>query len=139
MLVVGIACRTSNAPDAGPQDIPRLWQRFFSESISSLIPNKVSKEVIALYCDYDGDHTMPYSVVIGCPVSSHDDIPKGMVAKTIPAKSYALFRAVGTYPQSLIETWQHIWHEHSLKRTYTGDYEVYGIDAPKEVEVFVAI
>ena len=35
ILVIGIDCRTSNAPEAGPQDIPKLWgkvlQRRYSE------------------------------------------------------------------------------------------------------------
>jgi len=97
---------------------------------------------VALYCDYEGDYTQPYSLVIVCPVSSLDNIPEGMVAKTIPAGSYAVFRAIGEYPASLIETWGNIWQT-ELKRTYTGDYEFYGekfvSSESKEVEVFMAI
>ncbi len=33
MLVVGIECRTSNAPEAGPHDIPQHWGKFYSENI----------------------------------------------------------------------------------------------------------
>ena len=142
-LVIGIDCRTSNAPEAGPQDIPKLWGRFYSEDVLNRIPNKISNEVIALYCDYEGDYTQPYSVVIGCPVSSIDTIPEGMVAKTIPASSYAVFRALGEYPASLIETWGKIWKQPSLDRTYTGDFELYGdkfaSGSPKELEVFIAV
>lgn len=140
--LVGIECRTSNAAEDGPQDIPRLWEQFYSEDIIHKIPNKASHEVIALYCDYEGDYTQPYTLVIGCPVTSLDSIPEGMVAKTIPAGSYAVFRAVGEYPSSLIETWGNIW-DTELKRTYTGDYEFYGekfsSGSPQEVEVFIAI
>lgn len=143
VVIMGIECRTSNAPEAGAHDIPKLWERFYNEGIIDLIPNKTSNEVVALYCDYDGDHTQPYSVVIGCPVNSLDLIPDGMVAKFIPVGSYAVFRAVGEYPASLIETWGNIWLEADLKRTYTGDYELYGdkftSGSPKEVEVFIAI
>lgn len=143
ILVIGIDCRTSNALEAGPQDIPQLWGRFYNENIINRIPNKVSNEVIALYCDYEGDHTMPYSVVIGCPVSSFDTIPEGMVAKTIPASTYTVFRAIGEYPSSLIKTWGNIWEHQELKRTYTGDYELYGdkfvSGSPKELEVFIAV
>ena len=143
IFVIGIDCRTSNAPEGGPQDIPKLWERFYSVGIMSQIPNKVSAEVIALYCDYEGDHTAPYSVVIGCPVSSIDIIPEGMVAKTIPSSSYAVFCAIGEYPTSLIETWGNIWKQSDLKRTYTGDFELYGdkflSGSPKELEVFIAV
>lgn len=140
--VIGIECRTSNSPEEGPRDIPQLWERFYKEDIINKIPNRISNDVIALYCDYEGDHTQPYFLVIGCAVTSLDNIPKGMVAKTIPAGSYALFTAVGEYPACLIETWGAIWQT-KLKRTYTGDYEFYGdrftAKTPKEVEVFIAI
>ncbi len=143
ILLIGIDCRTSNAPEAGPQDIPKLWGRFYGEDILSRIPNKTSSEVIALYCDYEGDYTQPYSVVIGCPVSSIDTIPEGMVAKTIPASSYAVFRATGDHPKALIETWGNIWKQPSLERTYASDFELYGdkfvSGSPKEVEVYIGI
>lgn len=142
-LIIGIECRTSNASDAGTKDIPKLWERFYQENIISNIPHKISHEVIALYCDYEGDYTQPYSLVIGCPVSSIEYIPTGMVAKTIPASSYAVFRAVGEYPTSLIKTWERIWSESALQRTYTGDFELYGDEfvsgSPKALEVFIAI
>lgn len=142
MMIVGILCRTSNAPEYGPQDIPRLWGRFYSEDIMSKIPNKASHEVIALYCDYEGDYTKPYSIVIGCPVNSIETVPHGLIAKTIPSGSFAVFRAVGEHPASLIETWGKIWQT-ELNRSYTGDYEFYGdkfnSGSPKEVEVLIAI
>lgn len=142
MTVVGIECRTSNAPEAGPYDIPKHWEKFFLENVMDLIPNKVSGEVIALYCDYEGDHTLPYSLVIGCEVRLPCAIPEKMVAKTVPAGTYAQFRAIGEHPQSLIETWGKIW-ETELDRTFTGDYELYGerfsSALDKEVEVYIAI
>jgi len=142
MTIIGIECRTSNDPKAAPVDIPKHWTKFYSEDIMNKIPNKTCDEVIALYCDYAGDFTQPYSLVIGCPVSSIDPVPEGMVAKTIPGGSYALFSAVGEYPQNLIETWHSVWQT-PLERTYTGDYELYGDkffgESTKEVEVFIAI
>lgn len=142
IMVVGIECRTSNAAEDASQDIPQLWGRFHSEDVINQIPNKASYEVIALYCDYEGDYTQPYSLVIGSPVTSLDNIPEGMVSKTIPGGSYAVFNAVGEYPASLVETWGNIWKT-DLKRTYTGDYELYGekftSGSPKEVEVLIAI
>ena len=69
-MIVGIACRTSNAPEAASHDIPRLWDRFYRENVMKKVQNKISDEVLALYCDYESDHTGPYSLVIGCLVSS---------------------------------------------------------------------
>ena len=142
MIVVGVSCRTSNAPTAGPKDIPRLWERFYSENVSRKIANRVSDDVIALYCEYEGDHTRPYSLVIGYPVGSLESVPNGMVAKFVPEATYAVFRAVGEYPKCVLETWGNIWQSR-LNRRFSGDFEVYGskfaTGASKEVEVYVAI
>ncbi len=140
--VVGIECRTVNTPERAPHDIGKLWGRFGSEGIIDKIPNKVSNDIIALYCDYEGDYTKPYTVVIGCPVGSSDAIPEGMVAKIIPGGSYTVFHAKGEHPTSVIATWGKIWSDPNLERAYTGDYEVYGEKffsrAPQEVEVYIA-
>ena len=140
--IMGIECRTSNDPNGGPYDIPRHWGKFYSEDILNKIPNKVSDNVMALYCDYEGDWTKPYNFVIGCEVTSKDMIPEGMVAKELPASTYAVYRIEGEYPKNLIETWNQIWHS-DLKRLYTGDFEVYGErfyqPDSKEMNVFIAI
>lgn len=142
MVIVGIECRTSNHPEAGPRDIPKLWQKFYGEKIFDKISNKASDDVIALYCDYEGDHTKPYSIVIGCPVASADQIPQGLVAKTVPASTFAVFRTGEDFPKSLIDTWIGVWQS-DLNRTYTGDYELYGKrfaeGVSKQVDVWVAI
>lgn len=143
ITIIGIECRTSNSPEAGPQDIPKHWEKFYRECILDQIPNKTSNEVIALYCDYEGDYTKPYSLVIGCSVSSTNVIPEGMVVKTIPSGSYAVFKAMGEHPKALIETWGQIWQQADLQRTYTGDYEAYSqkffSQSPQEVDVYIAI
>ena len=140
-LLMGIECRTENSPDRAPNDIPKLWERFFAEQIEAKIPNRTTTDVIALYCDYEGDFTKPYSLVIGCEVSSETELPDGMVVKTIPASKFLVYKAVGQYPTSVIDTWGKIWSS-DLKRTYTGDYELYTqkLDMPPtEVDVLIAI
>lgn len=139
--IIGIECRTSNDPEVGSQDIPALWQRFYGENIQSKIPNRVSDEVVALYCDYESDHTGAYSCVIGCKVSATDVIPDGMVAKEVPSATYAKYHVAGEFPNSLINTWQKIWGS-DLDRTFTGDFEIYGSDfntEKQELDVFIAV
>lgn len=141
-MVIGVECRTSNALDAAARDIPRLWERFYAEGILNKVPNKSSDDILVLYCDYEGDYTQPYSCVIGCSVTSLDRIPQGLVGKMIPASTFAIFRAVGDFPKSLITTWMTIWQS-NLRRTYTGDYEIYkpqfSTAVSKEVDVLIAI
>jgi len=121
--IIGITTKTANDGSAA-QDIPALWQKFHQTNTLNNIPNKKSDEVFALYYNYEGDYTQPYWVLIGCEVDSIEKIPTGMVAQQIPASTYAVYKATGPFPQELINTWQHIWLS-SLKRTYTGDFELY--------------
>ena len=142
MTLVGIECRTSNHPDAGPKDILKHWEKFFNEGIYGQIPNKSSPEVMALYCKYEGDYTKPYSLIIGCLVNSTDDLPENLVVHEIPATNYAVFKAAGEHPKTLIDTWEEIWAM-DIDRTYSGDFEVYGekfaIQSPPEVDIYIAI
>ncbi|MCH9630414.1 MAG: hypothetical protein S4CHLAM37_04130 [Chlamydiia bacterium] len=140
MMVVGIELRTSNEPDAGPVEIPQHWEKFYKNNIMEKIPNKSANEVVALYCDYEGDHTKPYSLVIGCPVSSIDHIPEGMVAKIIPETSYAVFDVSGEFPKSLVETWGKIWRT-KLDRTFSYDFELYGSEfgSTQKLDVYIAV
>ncbi|MFA6917092.1 MAG: GyrI-like domain-containing protein [Parachlamydiales bacterium] len=139
--IMGIECRTSNMPGAASKDIPQLWGRFYTENIMSQIP-KISDDVYALYCEYEGDYTAPYTCMIGCMVSSMDNIPAGLVAKVIPASDYAKYEAKGEFPQSVLNTWVSIWNG-SLKRTYVVDFEVYdsrfATESNKPVDIYVGI
>lgn len=132
MHVMGISCRTTNRE--AHQNIPQLWGRIQNEPILENIPNKVSNEIIALYCEYESDHTQAYTLIVGCEVSHIDQIPQGMVAKTVPAAIYSVFPVQGESPKEIFETWQTVWKS-DLKRAYTYDMEVY--DANK-VTLFIS-
>ena len=138
-LVIGIAIRTSNA---SAEDISHLWDRFYRENIVSKIPNKATPDVVALYCDYEGDHTKPYTLIIGCKVSTLKNIPSGLVGKELPSTTYAAFKAKGPFPKTLIEAWQTVW-ESDLKRSFVGDLEVYGpgfqAQPLPEVDLYISI
>lgn len=141
-LCIGIEMRTENAPEKAMKDIPALWEKFYKEHILDQIPNKISFDVYGLYTDYEEDYTKPYSLIIGCMVSSLEQIPEGMVGKKIPAAKYAVFTAKGAFPESLIRTWNEIWKT-PLARKYLCDFEWYGprfADSEHpEVDVFIGI
>lgn len=142
MTVVGIECRTMNGTRSGSKDIAKLWQRFIWTGMSKKIPNRSTREVLALYCEYDGDYTQPYTILIGCEVSSVDKLPAGMVVKTIPASTYRKFSAVGEHPKTLLKTWTKIWEDPSLKRTYVADFEAYGRrfhSEPPEIDIYISV
>jgi predicted transcriptional regulator YdeE len=137
--VIGIAARTGN--DTTQNDIPKLWQKFYSENIADKIPNKISDEVISLYTDYESDYTKPYTILLGCKVKDFGSIPKGMVSKIIPGSKYEVFTAKGEMPHKIIETWQKIWNS-KIDRTYTGDFEVYTNkynSSKPEADIYIAV
>lgn len=137
---IGLALRTNN--EECSFTMPAHKERFFGENVPSQIPNKVNGNILALYTDYEGDYTKPYSWILGCEVSSLDEIPEGLVGKVIPESNYALFTTEGVFPEGLIAAWQAIWKS-NLERAYTTDFEVYRSDFDPQknpqVKVYIAI
>jgi len=140
--IIGISVRTSNNGQAD-KDIPALWKRFMEEGISNQIANKIEEAIYCAYTEYEGDHTKPYTTVIGCKVENLDNIPTGMKGVFIEHSNYAKFVAKGNLMEgAVVNTWFNIWKT-ALNRTYKTDFEVYGEKAqnPKdgEVEIFVGL
>lgn len=73
---IGLELRTNN--EKCSLAMPAHKDRFFKENIPSQIPNKINGDILALYTDYEGDHTKPYSWVLGCEVSSLEQVPEGL-------------------------------------------------------------
>ena len=142
LTIVGIAIRTSNAPGMADKDIPNLWEKFMAENVMNRIPNKVDHTIYAIYTDYEGDHYQPYTLVIGCNVSSLDNIPEDMTVKIVPESNYTQFIAKGDLTKdAVINAWMEIWST-NIQRAYTTDIEIYGekaIDPTNgEAEILVA-
>lgn len=142
-MVIGIAVRTSNADGAGIRDIGNLWKRFMEENILAAIPDKADNTVYSVYTDYEGDYTQPYTTILGCRVNSLDEIPEGMVGKSIQGGDYVLFSAKGDLSQGVVgDKWMEIWQS-DLKRSYRADFEVYGEKAANaldaEVDIWIGV
>ncbi|MBN9377750.1 MAG: hypothetical protein BGO14_11700 [Chlamydiales bacterium 38-26] len=138
LKIIGIVMKTTNANGQSIQDIARFWEKFNDEQIFTKIPNKKNQDILALYTDYEGDETQPYHYMIGCEVTSLDDIPVGMVGKIIPPADYTILKAQGQFPDCLTKTWQTIWKS-DLKRSYRNDFEVYRTFDPNHADIDVYI
>jgi predicted transcriptional regulator YdeE len=141
--IIGIAVRTTNQNGQATQDIPALWGRFMSENIAEKILNKVDETVYCLYTDYEGDYMKPYTTILGCRVAYLNEIPEGMVSKTIEGGLYSKSTAKGNIMQGIVfGEWTNIWNS-DLERAYTSDFEVYGEKAQNpenaEVDIFVGV
>ena len=119
--IVGLAIKTNN--ERAMQDIPELCERF-QDGWQEKITNAVNDDIVCSYMEYEGDHTKPYTYIIGCVVDSCDIIPEGMACKELEAGKYARVDVFGHYPESLIDAWKEIWNS-ELDRKFTTDFEVY--------------
>ena len=117
--------KTYNSNGQSGRDCGFLWQKFQSEDYYSRISGKLNDEIYAVYFDYEGDHTQPYSYFIGCKVDSSADVPEGMSSIYITEGSYIRLIAEGKMPDCVAEKWVEIW-ESDIERRYTYDFEVYG-------------
>ncbi len=141
--VIGIAVNTTNENGQSTQDIGQLWGKFISEGIAGKIPNKVDESVFSIYTNYQGDHTKPYDTILGCKVSSLENIPDGMVGQAFDGGIYRKFVSKGDLTQGVVfGTWSEI-NQQKLNRVFTADFELYGEKAQNptdaEVEVYVGI
>ncbi len=137
--IVGVSARVSNDR---PQEIGQLWQQFYAQGVAAKIPNKKSENIYSVYIDYEGDHTRPYTIVIGYEVNNVSSLSAGLVSKIVPAAKYAVIPANGKQPDSVIAAWQQVWSS-DLQRTYSGDFDRYVSKGPdpsdQDVNVYVAI
>ena len=141
--VVGISVRTTNENGQAGQDIPALWNKFMTEGIAQQIPNKTESSIYCIYTDYEKDHTKPYTTILGCSVTDLNNIPTGMVGKTLEETRYKKHIAKGNLLQGVVfNEWTKIWNS-DLNRTFTADFEVYDEKAQNpenaEVNIFVAV
>jgi len=141
--IIGIAIRTSNQNNQAAKDIPELWARFFENDIMNRIPNKVSNELYCVYTEYERDHTLPYTTLLGCKVAHLDDLPEDMDGIRIEESLYHHVEAEGNLAAGIVyDTWLNIW-EAGLPRAFSADFEIYGEKAQNpeqaKVDIFIAL
>lgn len=141
--IIGISVRTTNENGQAASDIGSLWEKFMTEGISEKIPNKLSEEIFSIYTNYESDHTKPYDTILGCKVSSLENIPEGMLGQAFDGGTFAKFISKGDATKGVVyQSWLSIW-DTDLDRLYTSDFEVYGDKAKDfsnaEIDIFVAI
>lgn len=137
---IGLELRTDNAECSST--MPEHKEKFFRENTIAKISNKINDNILAVYTDYEGDYTKPYSWILGCEVASIETVPKGLVAKIIPESKYAVFTTQGQFPNGLIAAWQEIWKS-DLNRSYETDFEVYRSNFDPEhhpeVKIYISV
>ncbi len=142
--LVGLALKgkTTNINEQSNIDCGNLWQEFEKGNYAEIIPNKLTDEILAVYHQYEGDHTKPFSYFIGCKVKAGTEAPPGLETLTIAKGTYQKIDAKGKMPDCVINAWKEVWAS-NIPRSYKMDFEVYD-DRSKdwinaEVEVYLSI
>lgn len=141
--IIGISVRTSNENGQAAQDIPALWGRLFGGNLIPTIPNIIDDNIHCIYTDYEGDHTKPYTVLLGMKVSSLEKIPEGMTGMSFSGGTYSSYKCEGNLDNNIIyDQWLKIW-EAPIDRAFTADFEVYDASRPNRddasVNIYVAL
>jgi predicted transcriptional regulator YdeE len=141
--IIGISVKTTNANNQAATDIGGLWQKFISENVATEIPNKIDENVYSVYCRYESDYTAPYTTLLGCKVSSIENMPEGLDFIEIAEGNYEQFEAKGNLMEGVVyKKWVDIWNT-DLPRAYTTDFEVYDEKSADPsnaiVDIFIAL
>ena len=133
--------KTTNEGGQSSIDCGNLWQKFEVEKFAERIPNKLGEEIYAVYFDYEGDHTQPFSYFIGCKVKMNTAVPQGMDGLFLPTENYVKVIAKGKMPECVSNSWKGIWNS-IIDRAYNFDFEKYDERSKDwsnaEVELFVS-
>jgi len=142
-LVAGPSIKTDNTKAA--EDLSVFWNKVFENNILTKIPDRSGDYVYGVYSDYTnpgdsekGFEDTGYSLTAGIQVSSIEDLPEGLVGRTIPAGKYALF--IAKKPEDIVDTWEEIWSTKELddQRTFKFDFEEYGAES-NEIKIYIGL
>ena len=142
LIGLALPSKTTNENGQSNIDCGNLWQKFEQGGYYLKIPAKTDDRIYAVYHDYEGDYTQPFSYFIGCEVNSGTKIPDGLNELVIPKGTYQKAIAKGKMPGCIADTWKEIW-DSDLTRTYRSDFEVYGERSQNwndaEVDIFISV
>ncbi len=88
--------------------IQKLWEKFMNRI--GEIHNTISKEISWGFCEmlYGDPDDGPFSYIAAAPVRAVEGIPRGMLAKEVPASKFAVFTHIGSL-DTLSKTYEHIY------------------------------
>lgn len=142
LIGISLPYKTTNENFQSAKDIGELWNTFWQENIIAQIPKRLSEEIYAVYHQYEGDHTKPYSFFIGCEAAADVETLEGLQKLQIPSGEYRKFTAKGKMPDCIMNAWSDIWKS-DIPRAYNVDYEVYDQRAldmnNAEVDIFISV
>lgn len=142
LIGIKLKKKTFNAGGQSMIDCGSLWQEFEKRNITGQIPDALGDEVFAVYYDYEGDHTKPFSYFIGRPVEKNAQRPDGLDELFIPESMFRRIEAKGKMPDCVAGAWRQIWQS-DTERAYRYDFEIYDHRSRNwedaEVDIFLSV
>ena len=142
LIGLALTSKTTNLNGQSGIDCGNLWQEFENGNYAEMIPNKLTNEILAVYHQYERDHTRSFAYFIGCKVKTDSEIPSGLKSLTLPQGTYQKIEAKGIMPDCVINAWKEIWAS-DIPRAYKMDFEVYDERSKDwsnaEVEIYLSI
>ncbi|MDQ2730206.1 MAG: GyrI-like domain-containing protein [Armatimonadota bacterium] len=131
--VVGKALRVPTKDGENMRRIPQFWQECMQdgtyEQLTALAATGVVQKdrMLGICADFAGDMS-EFTYLIAAEATD-EAIPAGMVEKTIPAATWAVFEGIGPVSQTIQSIWGYIWSEFFQTSPYkhgaAPDLEVY--------------
>jgi predicted transcriptional regulator YdeE len=142
LIGLGLKTKTSNENGKSAIDCGTLWQQFEAGKYADKIQEKLTNQILAVYHNYEGDYSKPFSYFIGCKVKGDAEVPKGMNSLIIPDQRYEQFIAKGIMPDCVADKWKEIWSA-DMSRAYKADFEIYDERSKDwknaEVDIFISV
>lgn len=130
--------RELRASNDDPAALGEAWAGFFERGATAGIPGCQGEDIYAVYSEYEGDETQPYSYFIGCEVEAEAPVPAGMSSRVIPAGKFEAFVSEGKQPAALMQTWPEI-HAAKIERSFDMDYEIHLAEHPGRVLIYIGV
>lgn len=95
----------------------------------------------------DFDEDGGFSYIIAAEVTDTENLPEGMVSRTIPEATYAVFTARGRMPDSIQNAFKHIYREwlpnSDYQRSESAEFELYDERCQRgeraEVDIYIPV
>lgn len=115
-------------------DIETLWSAF-RPNVAQIV-NRVGGDAFGIYEEYqESEANVGFSYICSVEVTDFDNVPAGMIARTIPEHLYAVFQHKGAI-SFLPDTLKYIWGSWLPKSNYDyvekPDFELYSPETQAE-------
>lgn len=123
--IIGVELTTNYLNGSDAQDIPAFVHKHQSAKTLMKIPSRNNPvATLCLYTDYDNQGN--YHFIFGAEAFTLNQIPDGMVSRSIPITKYAHFTLKGTVHEAVPAFWKELWAKTwPFQRAFTFDYELY--------------